>query len=42
MIGLTGKRLTPEEVVAVARGDEEVELAAEAREAMAEGAAIWG
>ena len=40
MIGLTGKRLTPEEVVAVARGDEEVELADEAREAMAESAAI--
>jgi histidine ammonia-lyase len=40
VIGLTGKRLTLEEVVAVARGDEEVELAAEAREAMAESAAI--
>src|SRR4029453_8658358 len=40
MIGLTGKRLTPEEVVAVARGDEEEELAAEAREEVAAGAAI--
>ena len=40
MIELTGKGLTPAEVVAVARADEEVELAAEAREAMAESAAI--
>ena len=40
MIELTGIGLTPAEVVAVARADEEVELAAEAREAMAESAAI--
>ena len=40
MIELTGKGLTPAEVVAVARADEEVELAAEAREAMVESAAI--
>jgi histidine ammonia-lyase len=39
VIELTGKGLTPAEVV-VARADQEVELAPEAREAMTESAAI--
>jgi histidine ammonia-lyase len=40
MIELTGTGLTPAQVVAVARADAEVELAGEARDAMAESAAI--
>jgi histidine ammonia-lyase len=40
MIELTGSGLTPADVVAVARTDAEVELAEDAREAMAESAAI--
>jgi histidine ammonia-lyase len=40
MIELTGTGLTPAEVVAVARADAEVELAGDARDAMAESAAI--
>jgi histidine ammonia-lyase len=40
VIELTGKGLTPAGVIAVARDDEQVELGAEAREAMAESAAI--
>jgi histidine ammonia-lyase len=40
MIELTGTGLTPAQVVAVARADAEVELAASARDAMAKSAAI--
>src|SRR5512132_672122 len=40
MIALTASGLTPAEVVAVARADAEVELAEDARDAMAESAAI--
>ncbi|HSD24893.1 MAG TPA: histidine ammonia-lyase [Solirubrobacterales bacterium] len=40
MIGLAGEGLTPAQVVAVARGDEEVELTDEARAAMEESAAV--
>ncbi len=40
MIALVGEGLTPAQVIAVARGDEEVELADQARAAMEESAAV--
>ena len=40
MIGLAGEGLTPAQVIAVARGDEEVELTDRARAAMEESAAV--